>query len=196
MEQSVSYLCWCNERSHQRATGSLRHQVGGHWTACIGGGPASSSDRAGFVHYRRKLGTNILRHFVSSHRKWNPRLFRLSCWMRDVERRAPQPRRHLLRGSFAPLISTEKKVTEMLQCFPTETVRATMLDIKSSCGGYDPKGIGKKGHDGKGKSKGKSCGKNRTGFGTGSAGTRPHKPMPTLMCRCLRCGSREHKTAS
>ena len=39
MEQSASYLHWCNERARQRARRSLRHQVGGHWTARVGGGP-------------------------------------------------------------------------------------------------------------------------------------------------------------
>ena len=57
MEQSASFLYWCNGRVRQLAKGRLRHQVGGRWTACVGGGPAwetSSSDRVGFGHHRRK----------------------------------------------------------------------------------------------------------------------------------------------
>ena len=73
--------------------------------------------RLGGLHFRSRWlpsllaqpGHKILRSVVRSHRKWTSRFLRLSCWMRDVERRAPQPRRHLLRGSFAPVISTENQ---------------------------------------------------------------------------------------
>ena len=44
---------------------------------------------------------------MSLHRKWTSRFFRRAYSLRNVGRRAPQPRRHLLRGSFAPLISTD-----------------------------------------------------------------------------------------
>ena len=92
MEQSASYLYWCNDRVRQPAEGSLRHHVGG-----LGGGTAWSNcthDLASFLHCRRDLGAKFRKKFVSSHRKWTSMFCRLSCWMRDVGRRAPPPRRH------------------------------------------------------------------------------------------------------
>ena len=51
-------------------------------------------------------GFEILRHTWTW--TWRSRPF---CLMRDAEGRAPLPRRHLHRGSFAPSTSAEKKVT-------------------------------------------------------------------------------------
>ena len=45
----------------------------------------------------------IFENFGSLHRRWT-RGCSDSCWMRDVEGRAPPPRRLLLCGSFAPLV--------------------------------------------------------------------------------------------
>ena len=49
MEQSASYLYWSNERTR-------RHQVGGHWIECVGGG---RPDRAGLVRKWRGPGTGV-----------------------------------------------------------------------------------------------------------------------------------------
>ena len=82
--------------------------------------------------------------------------------------------------------------------------RAIMHDIKSSRGGYYPQGASKKGSEagkGKGKGQGKDRDSRRQAYGQSSnlsasqTGTRLHKPMPSSVRPCLKCGSRDHESS-